>query len=86
MIDGDIKSRKFVAYYIKDRKVVAVAAMGRYDVINSLARVWSKLMYVIRGPAAIAALQLLKLDKMPTEKEVRGGKVDLEQRVKELTA
>eukprot|EP00026_Physarum_polycephalum_P004394 Phypoly_transcript_04413.p1 GENE.Phypoly_transcript_04413~~Phypoly_transcript_04413.p1 ORF type:complete len:599 (+),score=106.67 Phypoly_transcript_04413:151-1947(+) len=66
VIDGDIKTRKFVAYYIKDHKVVAVCAMGR-------------------GPVAIAALQLLKMDKMPSEEDVRSQKVDLEKRLRDLT-
>jgi NADPH-dependent 2,4-dienoyl-CoA reductase/sulfur reductase-like enzyme/nitrite reductase/ring-hydroxylating ferredoxin subunit len=61
-VDGNIDEGKFIAYYVKDDRILAAAGTGR--------------------DADMAALEeLMRLDRMPSLKELRDGEVDLVKRV-----
>lgn len=57
IIDGDVASKKFLAFYIKHNQVYAVAGCKRDQEIGAIH-------------------ELMRLKKMPTPEELRGGAVD----------
>lgn len=61
-VDGNIDEAEFIAYYVKNDRVLAAAGVGR--------------------DTDMAALEeLMRLDRMPSVKELREGEVDLVKRV-----
>lgn len=62
IVDGDLKEREFIAFYVKGDRVVAAAASKR-------------------DTETAAIYELMRLDKMPSPKELRNGSVDLVDRL-----
>jgi len=60
---GDVSKRKFVAFYVKDNKIVGTAGCNR-DV------------------QIAAAGELMRINRLPTPEELRGGPIDLVERLK----
>ncbi|PPS39574.1 apoptosis inducing factor family protein [Chroococcidiopsis sp. TS-821] len=63
IFDGSLPERKFIAFYVKDERVLAAAGSQR-------------------DTEMAAIYELMRLDRMPTATELRGGKIDLVGRIK----
>ena len=64
IFQGSTSTRKFVAFYVKQGEVLAVAGCGQ-DVVVA------------------AAAELMRINRMPTPKELRRDSIDLVRRLKE---
>ncbi len=64
IFQGSISTRNFVAFYVKQEEVLAVAGCGQ-DVVVA------------------AAAELMRINRMPTPKELRRDSIDLVRRLKE---
>jgi len=83
IVDGDLAALTFVAYYVRDDKLVAVAALGRYffNAFFFLLFLRNLHFVVFRDPIVSVLAELLAAGKVPPVSELKGKTVEEYQKL-----